>query len=61
MSEKKIDTFKSDRPYDKSKEDISLILVAGQSNFHPNNGYPREYGYQDHIPEPTTVTSAGKV
>lgn len=61
VSEKKIETFKSDRPYDKSKEDISLILVAGQSNFHPNNGYPREYGYQDHIPEPPTVTSAGKV
>lgn len=61
VKEKEITKFKSDRPYDKSKKDISLILVAGQSNFHPNNGYPREYGYQDHVPEAPTVTSAGKV
>ncbi len=61
VKEKEITKFKSDRPYDKSKKDISLILVAGQSNFHPNNGYPREYGYQGHVPEVPTVTSAGKV
>ncbi len=61
VGEKEIKKIKSDRPYDKSKKDISLILVAGQSNFHPNNGYPREYGYQNHTPEAPTVTSAGKV
>lgn len=61
VKEKEITKFKSDRPYDKSKKDISLILVAGQSNFHPNNGYPREFGSPNHVPEAPTVTSAGKV
>ncbi len=61
VSEKEIKKIQSNRPYDKSKKDISLILVTGQSNFHPNNGYPREYGYPDHEPEAPTVTSAGKV
>ena len=36
--------FKSDRPYDKSKEDISLILVVGQSNFTTGVGFSSEYG-----------------
>lgn len=35
--------FKSDRPYDSSKEDISLILVVGQSNFTSSVGYGPEY------------------
>ncbi len=66
MTEKEIKEFKSNRPYDKSKKDISLILVAGQSNFHPNNGYNREYAYytQNGLPvtsEAPTVTSKGKV
>ncbi len=36
--------FKSDRPYDKSKEDISIILVVGQSNFTTGVGFSSEYG-----------------
>ena len=36
--------FKSDRPYDKSKEDVSLILVTGQSNFTTSVGFASEYG-----------------
>ncbi len=36
--------FKSDRPYDSSKEDISLILVVGQSNFTTGVGFSSEYG-----------------
>ncbi len=39
-----ITKFKSNRPYDKSKEDISLILVVGQSNFTSSVGYSCEYG-----------------
>lgn len=39
-----IQKFKSDRPYDSSKEDISLILVIGQSNFTPSVGFASEYG-----------------
>ena len=37
-----ITQFKSNRPYDKSKEDISLILVVGQSNFTTSVGYGGE-------------------
>ena len=40
-----ITQFKSNRPYDKSKEDISLILVVGQSNFTTNVGYGGELKY----------------
>lgn len=36
--------FKSDRPYDKSKEDISLILIVGQSNFTTSVGFSSEFG-----------------
>lgn len=35
--------FKSNRPYDSSKEDISLILVIGQSNFTTGVGFVSEY------------------
>ena len=35
--------FKSNRPYDESKEDISIILVVGQSNFTTNVGFTSEY------------------
>lgn len=34
--------FKSDRPYDSSKEDVSIILVVGQSNFTTSVGYVAE-------------------
>lgn len=40
-----IKKFKSDRPYDPGKEDISIILVTGQSNFTPTVGYLSELGY----------------
>ena len=39
-----ITAFKSNRPYDNSKENISLILVVGQSNFTTNVGFASEYG-----------------
>ena len=39
-----VEKFKSDRPYDASKESISLILVVGQSNFTTNVGYASELG-----------------
>ena len=35
----------STRPYDESKEDISLILVIGQSNFTYMAGYAWEYSH----------------
>ena len=35
---------KNNRPYDKSKEDISLILIVGQSNFTTNVGFSSELG-----------------
>ncbi len=38
-----VTTFKSNRPYDESKEDISMILVVGQSNFTTNVGFTSEY------------------
>ncbi len=37
-----ITAFKSSRPYDSSKKDISLILVTGQSNFTTGVGYASE-------------------
>ena len=39
-----IEKFKSDRPYDKNKEDISLMLIVGQSNFTMGVGFSSEYG-----------------
>ncbi len=39
-----VTAFKSNRPYDKSKEDISIILVTGQSNFTTGVGFSSEYG-----------------
>ncbi|MBO5747233.1 MAG: hypothetical protein J6S13_09145 [Clostridia bacterium] len=36
--------FKSNRPYDDSKEDITIILVTGQSNFTTSVGFSSEYG-----------------
>ncbi len=43
-----VEKFKSNRPYDPKKEDISLILVAGQSNAGTGAGYlsQRSYYYQ---------------
>ena len=35
---------KNNRPYDKSKEDISLILIVGQSNFTTSVGFSSEFG-----------------
>ncbi len=40
----KVNTFSSDRPHDENKEDISIILVLGQSNFTYMSGYKWEYG-----------------
>ncbi len=40
----KTDVFKSNRPYDSKKEDITLILVTGQSNFTTSVGYAAELG-----------------
>ena len=64
-----ISKFKSDRPYDSSKEDISLILVVGQSNFTTSVGFSCEYKYlldgktevvpeEPLMPEPGTVYSS---
>ncbi len=39
-----ITQFKSNRPYDENKEDISLILIVGQSNFTTSVGFSSEYG-----------------
>ena len=39
-----IEKFKSDRPHDKNKEDISLMLIVGQSNFTTSVGFSSEYG-----------------
>ncbi len=36
--------FQNTRPYDSKKEDISLILVTGQSNFTTGVGYSAELG-----------------
>ena len=40
-----IKKFRSDRPYDPKKEDVSIILVTGQSNFTSGVGYDSELGY----------------
>lgn len=58
--------FKSNRPYDANKEDISLILVVGQSNFTTGVGYPSEYsgflkGTVKKEPEEPTYTKKGTV
>lgn len=57
-------TFKSDRPYDESKEDISIILVVGQSNFTTTVGYASEYkgvvkGKIDSISSGPVIPEAG--
>ncbi len=61
-----IDVFKSDRPYDKNKKDISLILVTGQSNFTTSVGFGGEFQYYldgktSVIPEEPTLPEAGTV
>lgn len=58
--------FKSDRPYDKSKQDISLILVVGQSNFTTSVGFSSEYqhfidGKTDVAPEAPLSPAKGTV
>ncbi len=40
-----ISKFKSDRTYDETKDDITLILVMGQSNFTTSAGFAWEYGF----------------
>ena len=47
--------FKSDRPYDPSKEDISLILVAGQSNAGMYAGYRSQLNYNHNYPDVAPV------
>lgn len=59
-----ITKFKSDRPYDSSKKDISLILVTGQSNFTTSVGYSCEYnglisGTTTTVPEIPTLPDPG--
>ena len=55
----------STRPYDESKEDITLILVIGQSNFTYTAGYAWEYSHyyikqiSDVEPVPPIVPSPG--
>ncbi len=44
LSKGDVTKFKSDRPYDASKESISLILVVGQSNFTTSVGFASELG-----------------
>ncbi len=44
ISKGDVQKFKTDRPYDASKESISLILVVGQSNFTTGVGYASEFG-----------------
>ncbi len=57
----KAEKFVSDRPYDESKENVSIILVTGQSNFERSAGYVWQLaGYNngdtDVYPDaPTTV------
>ena len=43
VSKNDVQKFKSNRPYDASKEDISLILVTGQSNFTTSVGFASEF------------------
>ena len=40
-----ISKFMTSRPYDKEKDDITLILVVGQSNFTRMAGYAWEYNH----------------
>lgn len=62
-----VEKFKSDRPYDPAKEDISLILVAGQSNAAMYAGYRSQLNYnRNHpdiapVPEKPTVPSEHSV
>ncbi len=61
-----ITAFKSDRAYDSSKEDITLILVTGQSNFTASVGYRSEYthylsGKTEVIPEAPLLPLKGTV
>lgn len=41
----KAEKFVSDRPYDENKEDVSIILVTGQSNFERSAGYIWQLGW----------------
>ncbi len=44
VSSQEVKKFVSDRPYDESKEDVTIILVTGQSNFEPHAGYVWQLG-----------------
>ena len=50
-----VEKFKSNRPYDPSKEDISLILVAGQSNAGMYAGYRSQLNYNHKYPDVAPV------
>lgn len=45
VDQKEIKKQESGRPYDENKEDITLILVIGQSNFTTSAGYAWEYSH----------------
>ena len=56
--------FQSGRAYDPDKEDISLILIIGQSNFTTGVGFASEWSYYvggntDKAPEAPIVPNAG--
>ncbi len=44
VKSQEVKKFVSDRPYDKNKEDVTIILVTGQSNFEPRAGYIWQLG-----------------
>lgn len=45
VSSHEIKKFVSDRPYDENKEDVTIILVTGQSNFERYAGYIWQLGW----------------
>ncbi len=58
------DKFSSGRPYDSKKEDISIILVVGQSNFTTSVGYSAELGAlqsgkTDNVPHEPVIPQQG--
>ncbi len=65
VDQNEIKKQENSRPYDETKEDISLILVIGQSNFTRKAGYAWEYShyYIKHIssvePTPPTLPKPG--
>ncbi len=57
VDQKETKKAESTRPYDETKEDISLILVIGQSNFTTTAGYAWEY-YHHYVKQVSPVIPA---